>query len=168
MARLGAEVIGADAAERNVAVARRHAERMGLAIDYRATTAEALVAAGEGFDVVLAMEVIEHVAEPQAFLDACAALMRPGAIAMVSTINRNPKSWAMAILGAEHVLRWLPRGTHQWSRFVTPDELFAMLSRAGLEPVDRKGMIFDPLRWDWRLSERDLDVNYVVAAVRAG
>ncbi len=166
MARLGAEVVGADAAERNVAVARLHAERMGLAIDYRATTAEALAAAGEGFDVVLAMEVIEHVAAPQAFLDACSALLRPGGIAIVSTINRNPKSWAMAIVGAEHVLRWLPRGTHRWSKFVTPDELFAMLSGAGLQPVDRKGMVFDPLRWTWRLSERDLDVNYVAAAVQ--
>jgi 2-polyprenyl-6-hydroxyphenyl methylase/3-demethylubiquinone-9 3-methyltransferase len=168
MARLGAEVVGADAAPRNIAVARAHAAQMGLEIDYRTTTAEALVAAGEGFDAVLAMEVIEHVAEPQAFLDACARLLRPGGIVILSTINRNPKSWAMAIVGAEHVLRWLPRGTHQWAKFVTPDELFAMLSGAGLVPVDRRGMVFDPLRWDWRLSERDLDVNYLAAAVHPG
>jgi 2-polyprenyl-6-hydroxyphenyl methylase / 3-demethylubiquinone-9 3-methyltransferase len=168
MARLGAEVVGADASERNIAVARLHAGQMGLSIDYRATTAEALAAAGEGFDVVLAMEVIEHVAEPQTFLDACARMLRPGGIMVASTLNRNPKSWAMAIVGAERILRWLPRGTHEWSKFVTPDELFAMLSGAGLQPVDRKGMVFDPLRWGWRLSERDLDVNYVTAAVRPG
>jgi 2-polyprenyl-6-hydroxyphenyl methylase/3-demethylubiquinone-9 3-methyltransferase len=168
MARLGAEVVGADAAPRNIAVARVHAAQMGLEIDYRATTAEALVAAGEGFDAVLAMEVIEHVAEPQAFVDACARLLRPGGIIILSTINRNAKSWAMAIVGAEHVLRWLPRGTHQWAKFVTPDELFAMLSSAGLVPVDRRGMVFDPLAWGWRLSERDLDVNYLAAAVHPG
>ena len=168
IARLGAEVVGADASERNVAVARAHARQMGLQIDYRAATAEALAAAGEGFDAVLNMEVVEHVADPQAYLDACASLLRPGGIILTSTINRNAKSWAFAILGAEHVLRWLPRGTHRWSRFVTPDELFAMLSRAGLEPVDRKGMVFDPLGWTWRLSGRDLDVNYVTAAVKPG
>jgi 2-polyprenyl-6-hydroxyphenyl methylase/3-demethylubiquinone-9 3-methyltransferase len=170
MARLGAEVVGVDASEANVAVARAHAGAMELEIDYRATTAEALAAevmgGAEAFDAVLNMEVIEHVAEPQAYLDACARLLRPGGILIASTINRNAKSWAMAIVGAEHVLRWLPRGTHQWSKFVTPDELFAMLSRAGLEPVDRKGMVFDPLGWTWRLSDRDLDVNYVTAAVQ--
>ena len=168
MARLGAEVVGADASERNIAVAQAHARQMELEIDYRAATAEALAAAGEGFDAVLNMEVVEHVADPQAYLDACASLLRPGGIILTSTINRNAKSWAFAILGAEHVLRWLPRGTHQWSRFVRPDELFAMLSRAGLEPVDRKGMVFDPLGWTWRLSGRDLDVNYVTAAVKPG
>ena len=166
MARLGAEVVGADASERNVAVARAHARQMGLEIDYRATTAEALAAAGEGFDAVLNMEVVEHVAERQAYLDACARLVRPSGIMISSTINRNAKSWAFAIVGAEHVLRWLPRGTHRWSKFVTPDELFTMLTRAGLQPVDRKGLVFDPLGRSWRLSERDLDVNYVTAAVR--
>ncbi len=168
MARLGAGVVGADASERNVAVARAHARQMGLGIDYRATTAEALEAAGEGFDALLNMEVVEHVADAQAYLDACARLLRPGGIMITSTINRTAKSWAMAIVGAEHVLRWLPRGTHQWSKFITPDELFAMLSAAGLQPVDRKGMVFDPFGWNWRLSERDLDVNYVTAAVRQG
>lgn len=166
MARLGAEVVGADASGRNIAVARLHAERMGLSIDYRTATAEALVEAGEGFDAVLNMEVVEHVSEPQAYLDACARLVRPGGIMIVSTINRNAKSWAFAIVGAEHVLRWLPRGTHRWSKFVTPEELFAMLSGAGLQPVDRTGIVFDPFGPTWRLSERDLDVNYVVAALR--
>ncbi len=166
MARLGAEVVGADASDRNVAVARAHARQMELEIDYRATTAEALAAAGERFDAVLNMEVVEHVTERQAYLDACARLLHPGGIMITSTINRNAKSWAFAIVGAEHVLRWLPRGTHQWSKFLTPDELFGMLAKAGLQPVDRKGFVFDPLGWGWRISERDLDVNYVTAAVQ--
>ena len=168
MARLGARVVGVDAAERNIPVARIHAEAMGLEIDYRHTTAEALVDAGESFDAVLNMEVVEHVADPQGYLDACAALVRPGGLMVTSTINRNPKSYIFAIVGAEHVMRWLPKGTHEWSKFITPDELFTMLLRAGLEPVDRKGMVFNPLGWSWHLSERDLSVNYVTASVKPG
>jgi 2-polyprenyl-6-hydroxyphenyl methylase / 3-demethylubiquinone-9 3-methyltransferase len=166
MARLGAEVVGADAAARNIPVARLHAEASGLAIDYRHTTAEALAEAGELFDVVLNMEVVEHVADPLAYLTACRRLMKPGGLMIASTINRNPKSFAMAIVGAEWVMRWLPRGTHDWSKFITPDELFDLLRRAGLEPVDRKGMVFDPLGWSWSLSARDLSVNYVTASIR--
>lgn len=168
MARLGAEVVGADAAAGNIAAARAHARQMGLEIDYRATTAEALEAAGETFDVVLNMEVVEHVADPQGYMDACGRLLRPGGLMLTSTINRTAKAWAMAIVGAERVMRWLPPGTHDWQKFVTPDELFAMLTRAGLTPVDRKGFVFDPLAWSWRVSERDLDVNYVTAAVLPG
>lgn len=167
MARLGAEVIGADAAARNIPVARIHAGKMGLDIDYRHTTAEALAEAGETFDAVLNMEVVEHVADPQAYLDACSALVRPGGIHICSTINRNPKSYMMAIIGAEHVMRWLPKGTHEWSKFITPDELFEMLRKAGLDPVDRKGFVFNPIGWSWSLSARDLSVNYVTAAVKA-
>lgn len=166
MARLGADVVGADAAARNIPVARIHAERSGLAIDYRHTTAEALAGAGERFDAVLNMEVVEHVADPLAYLSACAEMLRPGGLMTTSTINRNAKSYLFAIVGAEQVMRWLPRGTHEWSKFVTPDELFDLLRRAGLEPVDRTGMVFDLPRWDWRLSDRDLSVNYVTAAVR--
>ncbi len=166
MARLGGQVVGADAAERNIPVARLHAEQMGLEIDYRVTTAEALAGAGEGFDAVLNMEVVEHVPDPQAFLDACAALVRSGGLMITSTINRNPKSWLVAIVGAERVMRWLPRGTHHWAKFITPDELAAMLERAGLEPVDAKGFVFNPLAWEWRISERDLSVNYVTTAVK--
>jgi len=166
MARLGAEVVGADAAERNIPVARLHAEQMGLAIDYRVTTAEALAEAGESFDAVLNMEVVEHVPDPQAYLDACARLVRPGGLMLTSTINRNPKSWLLAIVGAEQVMRWLPRGTHDWARFITPAELDGMLARAGLEPVDAKGFVFNPLAWHWRISERDLSVNYVTTAVK--
>ncbi|MCB1362411.1 MAG: bifunctional 2-polyprenyl-6-hydroxyphenol methylase/3-demethylubiquinol 3-O-methyltransferase UbiG [Rhodobacter sp.] len=166
MARLGAEVIGADAAERNLPVARIHAEQSGLSIDYRHTTAEAMAAEGERFDVVLNMEVVEHVADPLAYLTACHDLLKPGGLMICSTLNRNPKSYAVAIFGAEVVMRWLPKGTHDWHKFITPDELYALIRDAGLDPVDRTGMVFNPLLWRWSLSERDLSVNYVTASVR--
>ena len=166
MARLGAEVVGADAAPRNIPVARIHAEQSGLTIDYRHTTAEALAAAGERFDVVLNMEVVEHVADPLAYLTACHDLLKPGGLMICSTLNRNTKSFALAIIGAEWVMRWLPKGTHDWQKFITPDELYDLIRRAGLEPVDRKGMVFNPVSWRWSLSERDLSVNYVTASIR--
>ncbi|MCV6591710.1 MAG: bifunctional 2-polyprenyl-6-hydroxyphenol methylase/3-demethylubiquinol 3-O-methyltransferase UbiG [Silicimonas sp.] len=166
MARLGADVVGADAAERNIPVAQVHAEEQGLNIDYRVTTAEALAEAGEKFDAVLNMEVVEHVADPQAYLDACHALLKPGGLMCCSTINRNPKSYAVAILGAEYVMRWLPKGTHEWSKFITPDELCTMLEKAGLDPVDRTGFVFNPVAWSWSLSDRDLSVNYVTTSLR--
>lgn len=166
MARLGATVVGADAAPRNLPVARLHAEQSGLTIEYRHTTAEAMAAEGEVFDVVLNMEVVEHVADPLAYLTACHDLLRTGGLHLCSTINRNPKSYVMAVFGAEVVMRWLPRGTHDWRKFITPDELFDLLRRAGLDPVDRKGMVFNPLGWSWSLSHRDLSVNYVTASIR--
>jgi 2-polyprenyl-6-hydroxyphenyl methylase/3-demethylubiquinone-9 3-methyltransferase len=166
MARLGAEVVGADAAERNIPVARVHAEQSGLTIDYRHTTAEAMAAAGEQFDAVLNMEVVEHVADPQGYLTACQELLKPGGLMICSTINRNPKSYLMAIVGAEHVMRWLPKGTHEWSKFITPDELYDLIRKAGLTPVDRKGFVFNPVGWSWRISDRDLSVNYVTASTR--
>lgn len=166
MARLGATVVGADAAPRNIPVAKLHAEQSGLTIDYRNTTAEALAAAGERFDVVLNMEVVEHVADPLAYLTACHDLLKPGGLMVCSTLNRNPKSFAMAIVGAEYVMRWLPKGTHDWRKFITPEELVDLIRRAGLEPVDRKGMVFNPVTWRWSLSDRDLSVNYVTASVR--
>lgn len=166
MARLGADVVGADAAERNIPVAQVHAQQSGLDIDYRCTTAEAMAEAGEQFDAVLNMEVVEHVASPIDYLTACHDLLKPGGLHICSTINRNPKSYMMAIIGAEHVMRWLPKGTHEWSKFITPDELFDLLTRAGLEPVDRKGFVFNPLTWSWKLSDRDLSVNYVTASVK--
>jgi 2-polyprenyl-6-hydroxyphenyl methylase/3-demethylubiquinone-9 3-methyltransferase len=168
MARLGAEVVGADAAPRNIPVAQVHAEQSGLAIDYRHTTAEDMAAAGEQFDAVLNMEVVEHVADPLAYLTACRQLLKPGGIQLCSTLNRNPKSFAMAIVGAEYVMRWLPRGTHEWSKFITPDERYDLLRKAGLDPVDRKGFVFNPITWVWRLSDRDLSVNYVTASVKPG
>ncbi len=166
MARLGTTVVGADAAPRNIPVARLHAEQAGLDIDYRLTTAEDLAAAGEQFDVVLNMEVVEHVSDPLAYLTACQRLLRPGGLMICSTLNRNPKSYVMAIIGAELVMRWLPRGTHDWTRFITPDELYDLIRQAGLEPVDRKGMVFNPLGWKWSLSARDLSCNYVTASVK--
>ncbi|WP_299401556.1 bifunctional 2-polyprenyl-6-hydroxyphenol methylase/3-demethylubiquinol 3-O-methyltransferase UbiG [uncultured Roseobacter sp.] len=166
MARLGAEVVGADAAERNIPVARIHAEQSGLDIDYRHTTAEDMAEAGEQFDVVLNMEVVEHVASPIDYLIACRKLLKPGGLHICSTLNRNPKSYMMAIIGAEHVMRWLPKGTHEWSKFITPDELYDLMQDAGLDPVDRKGFVFNPLTWSWRLSDRDLSVNYVTASLK--
>lgn len=166
MARLGADVVGADAAERNIPVAQVHAEQSGLDIDYRFTTAEAMAEAGEQFDAVLNMEVVEHVASPIDYLTACHDLLKPGGLHICSTINRNPKSYMMAIIGAEHVMRWLPKGTHEWSKFITPDELFDLLAKAGLEPVDRKGFVFNPIAWSWKLSDRDLSVNYVTASLK--
>ncbi|CUH66403.1 3-demethylubiquinone-9 3-methyltransferase [Thalassovita autumnalis] len=166
MARLGATVVGADAAAGNIPVAQVHAEQSGLEIDYRNVTAEALAEAGEQFDVVLNMEVVEHVADPQAYLTACQQLLKPGGLMVCSTINRNPKSFAMAIVGAEYIMRWLPKGTHEWHKFITPDELVSLIQNAGLEPVDRKGFVFNPVSWQWKISDRDLSVNYVTASVK--
>ena len=164
MARLGARVTGLDASGATVDAARLHAAGQGLEIDYRAETAEALAASGARFDVVLALEIVEHVADVGAFLDALAALARPGGLVILSTLNRTAASFAAAIVGAEYVLRWLPRGTHDWRRFVTPDALSAAAARAGLSPVDRMGMVFNPLSGDFRLSARDLSVNYLLTA----
>ena len=164
MARLGAEVVGADAAPRNIPVAQVHAQASGLMIDYRFTTAEDLAAAGEQFDVVLNMEVVEHVSDPLAYLTACHDLLKSGGIMLCSTLNRNPKSYLMAIIGAEWVMRWLPKGTHEWAKFITPDELYDLINRAGLTPVDRKGMVFNPVSWGWSVSARDLSVNYVTTS----
>ena len=167
MARLGAQVVGADAAPKNIEVARLHADQVGLDIDYRAETAEALLAAGESFDAVLAMEIVEHVAEPPAFVQACHDLLRPGGVLVMSTLNRTARSFAAAIVGAEWVMRWLPKGTHEWSRFITPEELAAMMQASGLKVVDRRGMVFNPLSWGWSLSDRDMSVNYAATGVRA-
>lgn len=166
MARLGASVVGADAAAGNIPVARAHARQCDLDIDYRHTTAEALAQDGEQFDAVLNMEVIEHVADPQAFLSACHALLKPGGVMVCSTINRNPKSFIVAIVGAEYIMRWLPHGTHDWHKFITPDELFDLLKNAGFDPVDRKGFTFNPVAWTWSLSDRDLSVNYVTTSLK--
>lgn len=166
MARLGATVIGADAASGNIPVAQVHAQQSGLTIDYRNTTAEALAEAGEQFDVVINMEVVEHVADPLAYLTACQQLLKSGGLHICSTINRNPKSFAVAIVGAEVIMRWLPKGTHEWNKFITPDELFELLTQSGVTPVDRKGFVFNPILWSWSLSPKDLSVNYVTASVK--
>lgn len=166
MARLGATVVGADAAAGNIPVAQLHAEQSGLDIDYRNVTAEALAEASEQFDIILNMEVIEHVADPLAYLTACRQLLKPGGLMLCSTINRNPKSYMAAIIGAEVIMRWLPRGTHEWQKFITPDELFDLINNAGLDPVDRKGFVFNPLLWSWSISDQDLSVNYVTASIK--
>ena len=166
MARLGAAVVGADPAEPNVEAARVHAAREGLTIDYRATTAEALADLGERFDVVLAMEVVEHVADLSLFVGRCAEMVKPGGLMVVATLNRTIKSFALAIVGAEYVMRWLPRGTHQWDKFVTPNELDIALTKSGLTVTEQTGVIYNLLADRWQLSG-DMDVNYMVAAEKA-
>ena len=165
LTRLGARVTGIDAAEKNIRVAALHAENAGLQIDYRHVSAEELAAAGERFDVVLNMEVVEHVADVAGFLATCAALVARGGATVAATLNRTPKSYLLAIVGAEHVLRWLPRGTHDWRRFLRPSELAAHLRGAGLEVAELIGVTYSPLSASWRLS-RDLGVNYMVFAVK--
>lgn len=165
LARLGFAVTGLDAAEKNIAVARLHAERMGLAIDYRCQLAEDLAASGETFDVVMTMEVVEHVADLGLFLAAAAHLVRPGGLLVGATLNRTLKSLATAKFGAEYVLRWLPRGTHDWKKFVRPDEFAAPLRAQGLTVEELTGMSYRPFSDDWALSD-DLSVNYLIRAVR--
>ena len=166
MARLGAAVVGADPAQANVEAARVHATREGLTIDYRATTAEALADLGERFDVVLAMEVVEHVADVNLFVRRCAEMVKPDGLMITATINRTLKSFALAIVGAEYVLRWLPRGTHQWEKFVTPNELEIALEKSGLTVTEQTGVIYNLLADRWQLAS-DMDVNYMVAAEKA-
>jgi 2-polyprenyl-6-hydroxyphenyl methylase/3-demethylubiquinone-9 3-methyltransferase len=167
LARLGGVVVGADPSNANIEAARLHAARSGLGIDYRATTAEALAEAGERFDIVLAMEVVEHVADVSAFIGACAQMVRPGALMMLATINRTLKSFALAIIGAEYVLGWLPRGTHQWDKLVTPNELELALAQHGLDVIDESGVIYNLFSDRWQLSG-DMDVNYMLVGQKPG
>ncbi len=168
MARLGADVVGVDASEKNINTAAVHASEQGLAIDYRATTAEALREAGEMFDVVLNMEVVEHVADVESFVQDCAAMVKPGGVMVIATINRTAKAFFMAIIGAERLLRWLPVGTHQFEKLVKPEELASALVPTGMAIVDRTGVTFNPLDDSWNRAPRDLDVNYMVLAARPG
>src|SRR5664280_2347437 len=163
LARLGAQMVGADPSRENIAVASAHAQESGVAVDYRATTAEDLAAAGERFDVVLAMEVVEHVADVGAFVATCASMVKPGGLMIAATLNRTLKSFALAIVGAEYVLRWLPRGTHQWDKFVTPDELAHYLGQNKLAITEQTGVVYSPFADRWSLSS-DMDVNYMVVA----
>jgi 2-polyprenyl-6-hydroxyphenyl methylase/3-demethylubiquinone-9 3-methyltransferase len=165
LARLGGEVVGADPAAQNIAVAQAHAQQSGVAVDYRATTAEDLAAAGEKFDIVLAMEVVEHVTDVPAFVAACGAMVKPGGLMIAATLNRTMKSFALAIVGAEYVLRWLPRGTHQWDKFVTPEELERAMEDAGLNVIAERGVIYNLFADRWQLSS-DMDVNYMTVAAR--
>jgi 2-polyprenyl-6-hydroxyphenyl methylase/3-demethylubiquinone-9 3-methyltransferase len=165
LARLGATVTGLDPASGNIAVAKLHAERGGLTIDYRGETVEAVAAGGERFDMVIAMEVIEHVTDVEVFIEACCRALTPGGLLGLSTINRTMRAFALAIVGAEYVLGWLPRGTHEWDKFVTPDELEAAVERAGLSVSDVTGVVYNPLRDAWTTA-RDTSVNYMALAER--
>jgi 2-polyprenyl-6-hydroxyphenyl methylase/3-demethylubiquinone-9 3-methyltransferase len=164
MARLGASVTGLDAAPENIAIASEHAKQSGLTINYRATTAEAQADSGAQFDIVLALEIVEHVAQPALFYRALATLVKPGGLLVMSTLNRTAKSYAMAIIGAERILRWLPIGTHDWNKFVKPSEMAESMVQAGLEVVDSTGLTYHPLHGRFQLNPRDLDVNYLITA----
>jgi 2-polyprenyl-6-hydroxyphenyl methylase / 3-demethylubiquinone-9 3-methyltransferase len=166
LARLGAQMVGADPSQENIAAAVAHAGESGVTIDYRATTAEDLAAGHERFDVVLAMEVVEHVADVKSFVQTCVSMVKPGGLMIAATLNRTLKSFALAIVGAEYVLRWLPRGTHQWDKFVTPDELELAFERAGLDVIGERGVIYNLLADRWQLSS-DMDVNYMLVAARS-
>ena len=165
LARLGAEMVGIDPAPNNIAVSARHASKGGLDIAYHCTTVETLAPLGERYDAVLVMEVVEHVKDVAGFLRDAARMVKPGGLLVGATLNRTMKSYALGIVGAEYVLRWLPVGTHDWHKFVTPDEFEAQLVRNGLTPLARAGVSFNPLRNKWHLS-KDLGVNYMIAAQR--
>lgn len=166
LARLGARVTAIDPSERNIAIARGHAEPQRLAIDYRVARVEDLGAAGSSFDLVTCLEVVEHVPDVGAFIGACAKVVRPGGLIVFSTINRTMKAWALAIVGAEYVLRWLPRGTHQYDRFVTPEEMTHHCTASGLTAPHFEGMVYNPLKDVWVLAG-DTDVNYLASAAKA-
>ncbi len=166
MARLGATVVGADASTTNIEVAKLHAAESGVSVDYRATTAEDLADSGEKFDVILNMEVVEHVADVGLFISKCAEMVKPDGIMFVATINRTLKALGLAIFGAEYVLRWLPRGTHEYGRLVRPDELEKALADAGMSIADRTGVVYNVLGDRWQRS-KDMDVNYMVLAQKA-
>jgi 2-polyprenyl-6-hydroxyphenyl methylase/3-demethylubiquinone-9 3-methyltransferase len=156
-------MVGADPSERNIAAAREHAARSGVTVDYRCTTAEALADAGERFDIVLAMEVVEHVTDVGLFVSRCAEMVKPGGLMILATINRTVKAFALAIVGAEYVLRWLPVGTHQWDKFVTPNELEIALAKSGLDVIAETGVIYNLFADRWQRST-DTDVNYMIVA----
>ncbi len=165
LARLGAQMTAIDPAPHNIEVARRHAEKSGLGIDYAQTTAEALSATGCTFDIVLCMEVIEHVRDVKKFVAVAASLVRPQGLLVAATLNRTLKSFALAIFGAEYILRWVPKGTHKWEHFVTPQELAVALRAAKLHVFDATGVSYDPFADRWRQGQ-DMDVNYIMAAER--
>jgi len=167
MTRLGASVTGIDPEKQNIAIAQNHSDAQGLDIDYQAISAEELLETGKVFDIVLNMEVVEHVSDVPLFISSCARLVSPGGLLFSATLNRTLKSFAFAIVGAEYLLKWLPRGTHQWEKFVTPDELKTAITKGGLEVCDTQGVTFNPLSDQWQPSS-DTDVNYMMLAKNTG
>ena len=166
MTRLGAQVTGVDASGRNISVAALHAERQDLSIDYRQGTAEALADSGAQFDIVMALEIVEHVADVDLFLHSCGKMVKPGGLLFLSTLNRTAKAWAMAIAGAEYVLGWLPRGTHDWKKFLKPSEAVRGLRSSGIEAQEIVGVVYSPLSRLWSLNKNDLDVNYMLYGIK--
>ncbi len=166
LARMGATVTAIDPSEKNIAIAQSHAEAQGVSVDYRAARVEDLVAEKRSFDIVACLEVVEHVPDPAKFVGECASLVAPGGIAIFSTLNRTFKAWALAIVGAEYVLGWLPRGTHQWDRFITPEELRGYAAAAGLDDIRFEGITYNPLKDEWARNP-DTDVNYLMSARKA-
>ncbi len=165
LARLGANVVGIDPANENVEAAKLHMVNSGLSIDYRTMTVEALADSNETFDIIVASEVVEHVADLDFFVHRAAEMVKPGGLMIVTTINRTLKSFTLAIVGAEYILRWLPIGTHRWEKFVTPDELENAIEAGGLQVIEESGIMYDLLHDQWRRSN-DMDVNYMLAAER--
>lgn len=161
LARMGAMVTGIDASAKNIGTASVHAAQTGTAVDYRVSTAEELAASGEKFDIITCLEVIEHVADVKLFVKSLGQLLAPGGVLFLATLNRTPKSYLFAIVGAEYVLRWLPKGTHNWKKFIRPSELAGLLRAEGMAFGDLTGVIYEPFGGTFRLSPRDLDVNYM-------
>ncbi len=167
LTRLGGTMTGIDASEKNIGVAQAHAQQSGLTIDYRTTSAEALATDGTQYDVVLALEIIEHVADVSLFLDALSQLVRPGGIVIITTLNRTFKSYALAIIGAEYIMRWLPVGTHQWHKFLRPSEIVMPMNHRGFSQTDLTGMRYSPLSRSWSLDKKDIDVNYLLSFTKS-
>jgi len=165
MTRLGARVTGVDASGRNISVAALHAERQDLSIDYRQGTAEALADSGAQFDIVMALEIVEHVSDVDLFLQSCGKMVKPGGLLFLSTLNRTAKAWALAIAGAEYVLGWLPRGTHDWKKFLKPSEAVHGLRAGGIDAQEIVGVVYSPLSRTWSLNKNDLDVNYMLYGI---
>ena len=165
-AHLGADVTGLDAVDKNIQIASLHAQKNNIHVTYTTSTVEEFISSKEQYDVVFALEIIEHVENPAFFTENCLKLVKKGGLFFGSTINRTAKSYILSIIGAEYIMNWLPKGTHQWSKFITPDELIQLIRQAKLEKVDQKGFVFNPLSWQWRLSDRDLSVNSVTASVK--
>jgi 2-polyprenyl-6-hydroxyphenyl methylase/3-demethylubiquinone-9 3-methyltransferase len=166
MTKLGAKVTGIDAAEKNIRIAQAHGEGSAVKIDYRVTSAEELATSGAQYDVVLALEIVEHVDNIPLFIESISKLVKPDGTLIMSTINRTAKSYALAIVGAEYVLRWLPRGTHDWKKFVRPHELVRELEKNNMKVSNMAGLVMNPLTFAWQLSNRDLDVNYFVTCIK--